>query len=159
MCAAAVFSSLQVRLEGEVEVCSAKLERAEKLISGLGGEKARWTEAAAALGLKCVRGSCWLWQMSGALLLAVPPQVCCASSHVRAHHTKAKAILIPAAFHVVFCCGMPVFAGRYTNLTGDMLISAGVISYLGAFTMAYRDQVVGRAPPRRWVLIIVAAAT
>ena len=30
---------------------------------------------------------------------------------------------------------------KYNNLTGDMLISAGVISYLGAFTMAYRDQV------------------
>ena len=33
---------------------------------------------------------------------------------------------------------------KYNNLTGDMLISAGVISYLGAFTMAYRDQVRGR---------------
>ena len=32
---------------------------------------------------------------------------------------------------------------KYNNLTGDMLISAGVISYLGAFTMAYRDQVRG----------------
>ncbi|GAX74205.1 hypothetical protein CEUSTIGMA_g1654.t1 [Chlamydomonas eustigma] len=72
------------RLEGEVELCTQKLERAEKLIQGLGGEKTRWTEAAAALG------------------------------------------------------------GKYQNLTGDMLISAGVISYLGAFTMAYRDQVVGR---------------
>ena len=30
---------------------------------------------------------------------------------------------------------------KYDNLTGDMLISAGVISYLGAFTMAYREQV------------------
>jgi len=30
---------------------------------------------------------------------------------------------------------------RYGNLTGDMLISAGLISYLGAFTMAYREQV------------------
>jgi dynein heavy chain len=31
--------------------------------------------------------------------------------------------------------------GKYDNLTGDMLISAGVISYLGAFTSAYREQV------------------
>lgn len=31
----------------ETELCTAKLERAEKLISGLGGEKTRWTEAAA----------------------------------------------------------------------------------------------------------------
>jgi hypothetical protein len=75
----------QLRLESEVEICSAKLERAEKLITGLGGEKTRWIEVAAQLGVK------------------------------------------------------------YTNLTGDMLISAGVISYLGAFTMAYRDQVCGGA--------------
>jgi len=27
----------------------------------------------------------------------------------------------------------------YANLTGDMLISAGMISYLGTFTMAFRD--------------------
>jgi len=33
---------------------------------------------------------------------------------------------------------------QYTNLTGDMLISAGVISYLGAFTMLYRDRIVGK---------------
>jgi dynein heavy chain len=29
------------RLESEVELCSLKLDRAEKLISGLGGEKDR----------------------------------------------------------------------------------------------------------------------
>ena len=36
----------KVRLEGEVQLCSIKLERAEKLIGGLGGEKVRWTETA-----------------------------------------------------------------------------------------------------------------
>ncbi|GFR52768.1 hypothetical protein Agub_g15379 [Astrephomene gubernaculifera] len=72
------------RLEAETELCTAKLERAEKLISGLGGEKTRWTEAAAQLG------------------------------------------------------------GQYECLTGDMLIAAGVIGYLGAFTAAYREQVVGK---------------
>ncbi|MEW5313906.1 MAG: hypothetical protein WDW38_005438 [Sanguina aurantia] len=70
------------RLEAEVGLCSQRLERAEKLISGLGGEQVRWTEVAGQLGTK------------------------------------------------------------YHNLTGDMLISAGVIAYLGAFTMAYREQVV-----------------
>eukprot|EP00798_Chlamydomonas_sp_ICE-L_P020336 gene20336-27098_t len=74
----------KLRLESEVEQCGQKLERAEKLITGLGGEKTRWTEVAGQLGIK------------------------------------------------------------YTNLTGDMLISAGVISYLGAFTMAYRDSVVAK---------------
>eukprot|EP00951_Prasinocladus_malaysianus_P022904 scaffold193263_cov38-Prasinocladus_malaysianus.AAC.1 len=71
------------RLEAEVELCTQKLDRAEKLIGGLGGEKARWTEVAAQLGV------------------------------------------------------------QYTNLTGDMLISAGVISYLGAFTMVFRDRIIG----------------
>ena len=36
----------------QVDLCTQKLERAEQLIQGLGGEKARWTEAAAALGAK-----------------------------------------------------------------------------------------------------------
>ena len=30
----------------QVDLCAKKLERAEKLIGGLGGEKQRWTEAA-----------------------------------------------------------------------------------------------------------------
>lgn len=36
----------KVKLEEEVQLCSVKLERAEKLIGGLGGEKIRWTETA-----------------------------------------------------------------------------------------------------------------
>ncbi|CAO2583043.1 Dynein axonemal heavy chain 3 [Lemmus lemmus] len=39
-------------LEGNIETCSQKLIRAEKLISGLGGEKDRWTEAARQLGIR-----------------------------------------------------------------------------------------------------------
>lgn len=34
------------QLEEETELCSQKLERAETLIGGLGGEKVRWTESA-----------------------------------------------------------------------------------------------------------------
>jgi len=30
----------------KVDLCSKKLDRAQKLIGGLGGEKTRWTEAA-----------------------------------------------------------------------------------------------------------------
>ncbi|XP_069860475.1 dynein axonemal heavy chain 3 isoform X1 [Dipodomys merriami] len=67
-------------LEENIEVCSQKLIRAEKLISGLGGEKDRWTEAARQLGI------------------------------------------------------------RYTNLTGDVLLSSGTVAYLGAFTVDYRVQ-------------------
>ena len=36
-------------LEANILLCEQKLDRAEKLIGGLGGEKARWTETAAYL--------------------------------------------------------------------------------------------------------------
>lgn len=39
-------------LESQVDMCSKKLERAETLIGGLGGEKIRWTQAANDLGLQ-----------------------------------------------------------------------------------------------------------
>ena len=61
-------------LERQVDDCDNKLERAEKLIDGLGGEKARWSEIAASS------------------------------------------------------------APSYDNLLGDVLVSAGVIAYLGPFT-------------------------
>lgn len=63
----------------QVDLCSKKLERAEQLIGGLGGEKTRWSEMAFNLGL------------------------------------------------------------LYNNLTGDMLISSGIVAYLGAFTSKYRQ--------------------
>lgn len=62
----------------QVDLCGKKLVRAEKLIGGLGGEKVRWTEAAARL------------------------------------------------------------QSIYDNLSGDVLISSGVMAYLGPFTMAFR---------------------
>lgn len=62
----------------QVDLCGKKLVRAEKLIGGLGGEKQRWTEAAARL------------------------------------------------------------QDIYDNLSGDVLISSGVMAYLGPFTMAFR---------------------
>lgn len=65
-------------LEAQVDLVGKKLDRAEKLIGGLGGEKDRWSEAAKSLN------------------------------------------------------------ETYTNLTGDVLLSAGVIAYLGAFTSSYR---------------------
>ena len=67
-------------LEYQVDLCSKKLDRAEKLIGGLGGEKDRWGKAATTLGI------------------------------------------------------------QFDNLTGDVLISAGVVAYLGAFTSAYRQE-------------------
>ena len=39
-------------LEDNIELCSQKLDRAEKLILGLGGERDRWSEMAVNLGSK-----------------------------------------------------------------------------------------------------------
>uniref|UniRef100_A0A5F8HGP8 Dynein axonemal heavy chain 7 n=1 Tax=Monodelphis domestica TaxID=13616 RepID=A0A5F8HGP8_MONDO len=66
-------------LENQVDLCSKKLERAEQLIGGLGGEKTRWSQSALELGQ------------------------------------------------------------LYINLTGDILISSGIVAYLGAFTSSYRQ--------------------
>uniref|UniRef100_A0A8D0LD43 Dynein axonemal heavy chain 7 n=1 Tax=Sphenodon punctatus TaxID=8508 RepID=A0A8D0LD43_SPHPU len=66
-------------LENQVDLCSKKLERAEQLIGGLGGEKTRWSQTALMLGR------------------------------------------------------------QYINLTGDILISSGIVAYLGAFTSSYRQ--------------------
>lgn len=66
-------------LEHNIMVCEQKLDRAEKLIGGLGGEKDRWTEAARVLG------------------------------------------------------------DRYDRVTGDVLLSSGVVAYLGPFTVDFRN--------------------
>ncbi|MGH0118801.1 UNVERIFIED_CONTAM: hypothetical protein FKN15_062263 [Acipenser sinensis] len=73
-----IMNNKKMYLENNIELCSQKLVRAEKLIGGLGGEKDRWIEAARLLGIK------------------------------------------------------------YTNLTGDVLLSSGMVAYLGAFTVDYR---------------------
>lgn len=66
-------------LEDDIDLCSQKLTRAEQLISGLGGEKHRWGQAAKEL------------------------------------------------------------QSTLNNAIGDVLLSAGVVAYLGAFTVDYRN--------------------
>ena len=66
-------------LEDNIDLCSKKLDRAEKLIGGLGGEKDRWTNEASRLG------------------------------------------------------------EQFVNITGDVLLSSGVVAYLGAFTVDFRN--------------------
>jgi len=66
----------------QVDECSKRLVRAEKLITGLGGEKTRWSDSSVVLGK------------------------------------------------------------QYTNLTGDVLISSGIIAYLGAFMGKYRQDTI-----------------
>ncbi|XP_077462234.1 dynein axonemal heavy chain 12-like [Stigmatopora argus] len=74
----------KVKLETQRDLCQEKLERAEKLIGGLGGEKTRWSKAADDL------------------------------------------------------------QNTYDNLMGDVLISAGVMAYLGAFTSSFRQDCTSR---------------
>ncbi len=40
----------KAQLEADVHMCTVKLDRAQKLIAGLGGEKSRWTAVAGRLG-------------------------------------------------------------------------------------------------------------
>lgn len=47
------FEAMQTKkenLEANIDLCTKKLDRAEKLIGGLGGEKDRWSQAAKELG-------------------------------------------------------------------------------------------------------------
>lgn len=67
-------------LQKKRDDCANKLVRAEKLITGLGGEKVSWTNKAKKLGID------------------------------------------------------------YVNLTGDILIAAGILAYLGVFTAQYRNE-------------------
>ena len=55
--------SKKAELENEVETCSRKLERAEQLIGGLGGERDKWAVIVGNLGAKFVR-------LTGDVLLA-----------------------------------------------------------------------------------------
>ncbi|XP_017762251.1 PREDICTED: dynein heavy chain 12, axonemal-like [Eufriesea mexicana] len=79
----------KIQLENEVTNCRNKLIRAEKLISGLGGEKDRWMTAAANL------------------------------------------------------------QSSYDTLPGDILISCGMIAYLGPFTSNYRIESLGK-----WIVYV-----
>ncbi|XP_068083304.1 dynein axonemal heavy chain 7 [Anabrus simplex] len=70
------------QLQDDADLCAKKLQRAEDLIGGLGGEKTRWTNIAKEMG------------------------------------------------------------ERYITITGDVLVSSGVVAYLGPFTQGFRmDQI------------------
>jgi len=72
----------QTELEDNIELCAKKLTRAEQLISGLSGEKYRWSQTALELQL------------------------------------------------------------TLDNAIGDVLLSAGVVAYLGAFTVDFRNVII-----------------
>lgn len=85
-------------LEEQVNLCAKKLERAQKLIGGLGGEKDRYRKFCVVKACTCMCMHAYRWSASARSLQET-----------------------------------------YNNLTGDVLISSGVIAYLGAFTSAFRS--------------------
>lgn len=98
----------QVFLENQVEMCARKLERAEKMIGGLGGEKDR-------LGL------------------------CTEILFFSLRFAAACHRLIIVIIFFRWLKEAEDLQNTYDNLTGDVLISAGVIAYLGAFTAGFRQ--------------------
>ncbi|KAF4532840.1 hypothetical protein B566_EDAN014797 [Ephemera danica] len=76
----AAMSKKKKDLEDNIDLCSQKLERAEKLIGGLGGEKNRWDDMAAQL------------------------------------------------------------ENKLSNVTGDILLASGMVTYLGAFNADFRQE-------------------
>lgn len=70
------------KLEDQIDHCKQKLDRAEKLLGGLGGEKTRWSKTAANLG------------------------------------------------------------ASLGNVIGDVLLASGILAYLGAFTVEFRNNLV-----------------
>ena len=81
----------KVKLENDVATCKSRLERAHKLMDGLGGEKVRWAESSKSLQI------------------------------------------------------------RYDNLVGDILLSSGVIAYMGPFTSQFRADTIAS-----WVELLSA---
>lgn len=68
-------------MQDEADMCSMKISRANQLMSGLGGEKTRWTASA------------------------------------------------------------EMYGQMYIKLTGDILLCAGMIAYLGTFTPTFRENI------------------
>lgn len=98
----------KAKLEFQVDLCAKKLDRAEKLIGGLGGEKTRSASDRQICFLQLRMLACFL---------------------TRIHFFR-------------WAQAAEDLQSTYDNLTGDVLISAGVIAYLGAFTAAFRQDCV-----------------
>lgn len=79
-------------LEANIDLCSKKLDRAEKLIGGLGGEKERWSAAAKDLGERLEEKDCCTMYVCRYFILRMPVCMCeymfmrlCSCVHVFVH--------------------------------------------------------------------------
>ncbi|XP_059059125.1 dynein axonemal heavy chain 3 [Achroia grisella] len=106
-------------LEDEIELCSTKLSRAEQLIGGLGGEKARWTELARQLQdlLDNIIGDVLL--SAGFIAYLGPYTVNYRREIVQMWNTRARELNIPCSemFSLVSTLGEPVVI-RAWNIAG-----------------------------------------
>ena len=104
------------RLGREVEICRVRLDRAKKLLGGLGGEKQRWADSVQQV---CVRLQ---W---------------CSSSTVRVGGRRG--------FLTRFGC-VPCRVDQLDrdgiNLIGDVLVASASIAYAGPFTPDFREALV-----------------
>ncbi|XP_045448983.1 dynein axonemal heavy chain 3 [Melitaea cinxia] len=106
-------------LEDEIELCSTKLARAEQLIGGLGGEKARWTDLATQLQqlLANIIGDVLL--SAGFIAYLGPYTVSYRREIIQMWNDRAKELEIPCSdiFSLVSTLGEPVVI-RAWNIAG-----------------------------------------
>uniref|UniRef100_H2ZME4 AAA+ ATPase domain-containing protein n=1 Tax=Ciona savignyi TaxID=51511 RepID=H2ZME4_CIOSA len=97
-------------LENNIDICSKKLDRAEKLISGLGGEKDRWTEAAETLGIKLKNLTGDVLMSSGTVAYMGPFTVDFRNDCLEKWQSACKSVEIPCSddFLLNYTLGDPV---------------------------------------------------
>jgi hypothetical protein len=151
----------KAKIEGEISLCSVKLGRAEKLMGGLGGERQRWTETAESLAKAQVGGgvaascSCCCHRLRSTQIPGRRPQPPSRAPRLAAwpvhqHQSSPRSSGLStegaAPRPPPGSLGWPPPLPHAPPLpqvaiTGDMIISAGIISYLGAFTPAFRTRI------------------
>ncbi|KAG6455707.1 hypothetical protein O3G_MSEX009350 [Manduca sexta] len=106
-------------LEDEIDLCSTKLSRAEQLIGGLGGEKARWTDLAHQLQdlLSNIIGDVLL--SAGFIAYLGPYTVNYRREIIQMWNVRAKDLLIPCSetYSLITTLGEPVVI-RAWNIAG-----------------------------------------
>ncbi|XP_052759353.1 dynein axonemal heavy chain 3 [Galleria mellonella] len=106
-------------LEDEIDLCSTKLARAEQLIGGLGGEKARWTELARQLQdlLNNIIGDVLL--SAGFIAYLGPYTVNYRREIIQMWNTRTRELNIPCSdsFSLITTLGEPVVI-RAWNIAG-----------------------------------------
>ncbi len=86
----------KAQLETDVHMCTVKLDRAQKLIAGLGGEKSRWTAVAGRLGHQFVAltGDIVLAAAQIAYLGEHTVQLCNLMQHSVSTETKKRTVKV-----------------------------------------------------------------